>query len=87
MIAVHPLSGVVRPSAFDLETGRLCVMASRHRSGLIVVSRDHVAETLDTHIPSAEQAVGRPDVSGRGHSQNLRFWMDLSDDRRIVDCQ
>ena len=87
MIAVHPLSGVVRPSAFDLETGRLCVMASRHRAGLIVVSRDHVAETLDTHIPSAEQAVGRPDVSGRGHSQNLRFWMALTDNRRIFDCQ
>ena len=29
MIFVHPLSGVVRPSSFDLETGRLCVMASR----------------------------------------------------------
>lgn len=29
MIAVHPLSGVTDPSAFDLETGRLCVMASR----------------------------------------------------------
>lgn len=84
MIAVHPLSGVVRPSAFDLETGRLCVMASRHRSGLIVVSRDHVAETLDTHIPSAEQAVGRPDVSGRGHSQNLRFWETLSLNESVV---
>src|SRR6185503_1599635 len=30
MIVVHPLSGTVRPSAFDLDTGRLCVMASRH---------------------------------------------------------
>lgn len=74
MIVVHPLSGVVHPSDFDLETGRLCVMASRHRSGMIVVSRDHVPETLATHIPWAEQAVGRPDVAGRGHDQNIRFW-------------
>ena len=42
MVMVHPLSGVVRPSAFDLETGRLCVMASRHKAGLLVVTRDHL---------------------------------------------
>ena len=44
MIAVHPLSGVTDPSAFDLETGRLCVMASRHQSALIVLTRDHVGD-------------------------------------------
>lgn len=86
MIVVHPLSGVVRPSSFDLETGRLCVMASRHRSGMIVVARDHVLETLETHIPSAEQALGRPDITGRGHSQNLRFWTAMSANRRIAQC-
>jgi hypothetical protein len=86
MIVVHPLSGVVQPSAFDLETGRLCVMVSRHRSGLIIVSRDHVPLTLDTHIPAAEQAVGRPDVTGRGHLLNLRFWETLAKSNRIVRC-
>jgi hypothetical protein len=74
MVLVHPLSGVVHPSAFDLETGRLCVMASRHRSAMIIVSRDHVIHTLDSHVPSAEQAVGRSDVTGRGHSQHSSFW-------------
>ncbi len=77
MIVLHPLSGVMQPSAFDLETGRLCVMASRHRSGLIVLSRDHVINTLESYIPSAEQAIGRPDVTGRGHFQNMRFWETL----------
>jgi hypothetical protein len=86
MIVVHPLSGVVQPSAFDLETGRLCVMASRHRSGMIIVSRDHVPMTLDTHIPTAEQALGRPDVTGRGHSLNLRFWETLAKHNRVVAC-
>lgn len=84
MIIVHPLSGVVHPSAFDLETGRLCVMASRHRSALVVVSRDHVAETLNSHIPSAEQAVGRADVTGRGHMQHTSFWGAHLDEGRIV---
>jgi hypothetical protein len=53
MIAVHPLSGVVRPSAFDLSTGRLCVMASRHRVALALVTRDHVEQTLADYLPVA----------------------------------
>jgi len=74
MIAVHPLSGVMFPSSFDLETGRLCVMASRHESACIFVTRDHVGETLDTHLPVADQALGRSDIVGRGHAQHTEFW-------------
>jgi hypothetical protein len=84
MIVIHPLSGVVRPSPFDLETGRLCVMASRHRSGLVVVSRDHVPTTLEGYFPSAEQAVGRPDVAGRGHLQNLGFWQAVAERHAVI---
>ena len=50
MIAVHPLSGVQTPSAFDLETGRLCVMASRHKAACIFITRDHVGDTLNSHL-------------------------------------
>lgn len=77
MIAVHPLSGVTDPSAFDLETGRLCVMASRHQAGFILLTRDHIGNTLRNYIPSAAQAPGRPDVVGRGHDAHLRFWERL----------
>jgi hypothetical protein len=77
MIAIHPLSGVINPSAFDLETGRLCVMASRHQAGLILLTRDHVARTLLNYVPSAGQAPGRPDVVGRGHDAHLTFWERL----------
>ncbi len=79
MVAVHPLSGVGAPNGFDLSTGRLCVMASRHRAGLVVISRDHVSRTLDEYIPSAEQPLGRPDVVGRGHGDHLAFWERLTD--------
>lgn len=79
MIALHPLSGVSEPSAFDLETGRLCVMASRHQAALIVMTRDHVGDTLRNFVPSAEQAPGRPDVVGRGHDAHLKFWGKLED--------
>lgn len=84
MIAIHPLSGVSTPSAFDLETGRLCVMASRHQSGLLILSRDHVPETLRTHIVTAEQPVGRRDVEGIGHHRNSEFWAGLEDANCIV---
>jgi hypothetical protein len=77
MIAVHPLSGVTDPSAFDLETGRLCVMASRHQAAFILLTRNHVGETLRNYVPSAGQAPGRPDVVGRGHDAHLRFWEQL----------
>ena len=83
-VAVHPLSGVTRPSDFDLETGRLCVMASRHKVGLIIVGRSHIFDTLDEHLPSAQQALGRPDVAGRGHKQNLGFWQTLIESGRVV---
>ena len=77
MIAVHPLSGTDEPSAFDLETGRLCVMASRHQCALIVLTRDHVGDTLANLVPSAEQAPGKPDIVGRGHDAHIRFWRQL----------
>lgn len=85
MVMVHPLSAVTNPSDFDLETGRLCVMASRHQAGLIVVTRDHVGATLDSHLPVAEQPVGRPDIAGRGHFQNRQFWGRLVQQNRIVE--
>jgi hypothetical protein len=84
MVVVHPLSGVVQPSDFDLETGRLCVMASRHQVSLVVVTRDHLGDTLDNHMPSAAQAVGRPDVAGRGHHQNTMFWKALATTDNII---
>jgi hypothetical protein len=84
MVVVHPLSGVTEPTDFDLETGRLCVMASRHQVGLVVVGRDHILGTLDDHLPVAQQALGRPDVAGRGQKQHLGFWKTLIDTDRIV---
>ena len=84
MIVVHPLSGVVNPTPFDLSTGRLCVMASRHSVGLVLVSRDHVGDTLGEYLPSATQAVGLPDEAGRGHARNLAVWRRLVDEGRVA---
>jgi hypothetical protein len=84
MIAVHPLSGVTAPSQFDLSTGRLCVMASRHQVGMIFVARDHVGKTIEDVIPYATQAPGQPDDIGRGRRAHLEFWNLLKDRGRVV---
>lgn len=52
-VVLHPLSGRPDATAFHLETGRLCVLASRHRHACIVVCREGVSDLLDDH-PSTE---------------------------------
>ena len=52
-IMLHPLSGRRDATAFHLEAGRLCVLASRHRHACVVVARAGIAELLDAH-PAAE---------------------------------
>ncbi|MCQ4046679.1 AAA domain-containing protein [Streptantibioticus rubrisoli] len=52
-VVLHPLSGRPDATAFHLETGRLCVLASRHRHACVVVCRAGVADLLDEH-PSME---------------------------------
>jgi hypothetical protein len=53
VIVWHPLSGRRDATAFHLEAGRLCVLASRHRHACIVVARAGIPELLDAH-PSTE---------------------------------
>jgi hypothetical protein len=43
-IVLHPLSGRRDATAFHLESGRLCVLASRHRHACVVVARAGIAE-------------------------------------------
>lgn len=52
-IIAHPLSGRHDATNFHLESGRLCVLASRHRHACIVVARAGIADLLDAH-PSTE---------------------------------
>ncbi|WBB70729.1 AAA family ATPase [Micromonospora sp. WMMD812] len=52
-IVLHPLSGRRDATAFHLESGRLCVLASRHRHACVVVARDGIGDLLDAH-PSTE---------------------------------
>ena len=84
MVVLHPLSGVTEASVFDLSTGRLCVMTSRHRAGLVIVSRDHVGATLARTLPRAEQCLGQRDEAGRGRAQHRAVWQHLHENERVV---
>jgi AAA domain len=53
VVVLHPLSGRRDATAFHLESGRLCVLTSRHRHACIVVARSGIQELLDAH-PSTE---------------------------------
>ncbi|MFC9791720.1 AAA family ATPase [Streptomyces sp. NPDC127584] len=71
-VVLHPLSGRPDATAFHLETGRLCVLASRHRHACVVVCRAGVADLLDAH-PSTEPvqlgaAVSFPDGWEANHA-------------------
>jgi hypothetical protein len=52
-VVQHPLSGRRDATEFHLESGRLCVLTSRHRQACIVVARAGIRELLDSH-PSTE---------------------------------
>jgi hypothetical protein len=82
-LAVHPLSNAKRPNSFDLETGRLCVMASRHQIALAIFSRAHILKTLEIELPNSTQAPGLADSAGLGHRLHKQFIDMLRDRKRI----
>jgi len=59
-VFLHPLSGRRDATAFHLEAGRLCVLASRHRQACVVVARAGIPELLDAHPSSAPVHLGEP---------------------------
>lgn len=59
-VFLHPLSGRRDATAFHLEAGRLCVLASRHRQACVVVARAGIRELLDAHPSSTPVHLGDP---------------------------
>jgi hypothetical protein len=68
-------------TAFHLEAGRLCVLASRHRHACIVVARAGIPELLDAH-PSAEPVhLGVPVKFPDGWEAHQAFMAHLAQHR------
>jgi hypothetical protein len=52
VICLHPLAGYRDPNAFGADLGRACVMFSRHRAHMTVVTDDTTPGLLRTTDPS-----------------------------------
>ncbi|BCJ37060.1 helicase [Actinocatenispora thailandica] len=77
VVAWHPLSGRRDASAFHLEAGRLCVLASRHRHACVVVSRAGVADQLAAYPADEPVWLGADPPQVDGWSANLTFQSHL----------
>jgi hypothetical protein len=60
-IIYHPLAGRTDANAFYLDSGRSCVLASRHRLGCLIVGRAGTTEMLQRHGPTTERVLGIDD--------------------------
>ncbi|GAB7183060.1 AAA family ATPase [Kitasatospora sp. Ki12] len=80
-VVLHPLSGRPDATAFHLETGRLCVLASRHRHACIVVARAGIAGLLDEHPATEPVQLGVPVAFPDGWEANHQVLDHLSGHR------
>lgn len=53
VVALHPLAGYPEVTEFAADTGRACVMLSRHRAHLRLVIDQSTVDTLATAEPSS----------------------------------
>jgi AAA domain len=77
----HPLSGRRDATAFHLETGRLCVLASRHRQACIVVTRAGIASQLHEFPADEPVWLGSDPPPIDGWAANLSFLAHLEQHR------
>jgi hypothetical protein len=78
VIMLHPLSGRRDATAFHLEAGRLCVLASRHRHACVVVARAGIPELLDAHPSTEPVHLGVPVKFPDGWEAHQSFMAHLS---------
>ncbi|WP_432191278.1 AAA domain-containing protein [Streptomyces sp. bgisy027] len=80
-VVLHPLSGRPDATAFHLETGRLCVLASRHRHACIVVCRAGVSDLLDDYPSTEPVQLGTLVKFPDGWEAMMTTWDHLSNHR------
>lgn len=85
MLLHHPLSGRADATTFHLDSGRLCVMLSRHRVACFVVSRGGVEEMLLRYAPSGDRVLGIDvDEEFEGWRAHLAVVQGLRRDGRLA---
>jgi hypothetical protein len=84
MFVQHPLSGRADATGFHLDSGRLCVMLSRHRVACWIFSRQGLTRQLRRYAPVGDRILGIPgDSEFEGWRANVKLIASLAERDRI----
>lgn len=84
MFVQHPLSGRADATEFHLDSGRLCVLLSRHRVACWIFGREGISRQLRRYAPVGDRSLGiSDDPEFEGWRANMDFMRSLVQRRRI----
>lgn len=84
MFVQHPLSGRADATEFHLDSGRLCVMLSRHRVACWIFGREGINRQLRSYAPIGDRSLGiSDDPEFKGWRANMDLMRALAERGRI----
>src|SRR5262245_32559346 len=84
MFVQHPLSGRTDATEFHLDSGRLCVLLSRHRVACWIFGRGGIARQLQRYAPVGDRSLGiSDDPEFKGWRANVELMRALAQRDRI----
>jgi hypothetical protein len=84
MFAQHPLSGRADATEFHLDSGRLCVLLTRHRVACWVFGREGISRQLRRYAPVGDRSLGiSDDPEFEGWRANTELMRTLAHRGRI----
>ncbi|MEZ5996407.1 MAG: AAA domain-containing protein [Hyphomonadaceae bacterium] len=84
MFVQHPLSGRADATDFHLDSGRLCVLLSRHRAACWIFGRDGISRQLRRYAPVGDRSLGiSDDPEFEGWRANMELMRTLEQRGRI----
>lgn len=84
MFVQHPLSGRADATEFHLDSGRLCVLLSRHRVACWIFGREGITRQLQRYAPVGDRSLGiSDDPEFAGWRANMELMRALAQRGRI----
>jgi hypothetical protein len=87
MLVYHPLSGRMDVDTFHMDTGRMCVALSRHRTACFLFARQGIQELLQSSLASDERVIGvDTDPYCAGWRTQMTLLQRLDEAQRIIQA-
>ena len=84
MFVQHPLSGRADATEFHLDSGRLCVLLSRHRVACWVFGREGITRQLQRYAPVGDRSLGiSDDPEFEGWRANMELMRSFAQRGRV----